>query len=131
MASNPTNSVQKSSIITHSYPTTIFRWAPVRRKISLRKKRLPTVRLGGGKSNNTRRGFSVVKLFRRVRLRWLKLKYACLLKKLKEYYQSVVKDIMENGGTLDAFQQRLLLETSFAVPVMGLSFNTFPNHYGT
>lgn len=126
MATNP-NSVQK--IVSHANPTTIFRWVPVRRKITFRKKRLPTVRLGDAK--NPRRGFSVVKLFRRVRLRWLKLHYTCMLKKLKEYYQSAVKDIMESGGALDAFQQLLLMETSFAVPVMGLSFNTFSNHHGT
>ncbi|MCD7462830.1 hypothetical protein HAX54_049429 [Datura stramonium] len=99
------------------------------RKISFEEE-AATVRLGGGKKNNNRRGFSVARLFRRVRLRWL-LQYRCLMKKLREYYQCAVKDIMENGGALDAFQQRLLLETSFAVPVMGLSFNTFPNHYGT
>ncbi|CAN4098544.1 unnamed protein product [Withania somnifera] len=107
-----------------SNPTNTFRWG--RRKISLRKKRLPTVRLGGLK-----RGFTIAKLFKRVKLQWLKLQYMCLLKKLREYYQCAVKDMMENGGAVDAFQQRLLLETSFAVPVMGLSFNTFPNHYGT
>ncbi|KAK4719127.1 hypothetical protein R3W88_017465 [Solanum pinnatisectum] len=126
MASNPANIVEKA------HPTTVFRWGPLaRRKFSFRKKRLPTVRLGGGKNNNSRRRFSVAKLFRRVKLRWLKLQYTCLLKKLREYYRSTMKDLMENGGALDSFQQRLLLETSFAVPVMGLSFNTFPNHYGT
>ncbi|KAL3335242.1 hypothetical protein AABB24_031444 [Solanum stoloniferum] len=126
MASNLANIVEKA------HPTTVFRWGPLaRRKFSFRKKRLPTVRLGGGKNNNSRRRFSVAKLFRRVKLRWLKLQYTCLLKKLREYYRSAVKDLMENGGALDSFQQRLLLETSFAVPVMGLSFNTFPNHYGT
>ncbi|XP_016499969.2 uncharacterized protein LOC107818456 [Nicotiana tabacum] len=127
MATNPNSTVPKN--ISHAHPTTVFRWVPSRRKITFRKKRLPTVRLGGEK--NPRRGFSVVKLFRRVRLKWLKLHYTCMLKRLKEYYQSAVKDIMESGGALDAFQQRLLLETSFAVPVMGLSFNTFPNHHGT
>ncbi|CAN4100064.1 unnamed protein product [Withania somnifera] len=128
MASNPTNTVQKMSTISNT-----FRWGPLpRRKISLRKKRLPTVRLGSGgkKNDNTRRGFAVGKIFRRLKLQWLKLQYMCLLKKLREYYQCAVKDIMENSGAVDAFQQRLLLETSFAVPVMGLSFNTFPNHYG-
>ncbi|XP_069154896.1 uncharacterized protein [Solanum lycopersicum] len=126
MASNPDNIVEKA------HPTTVSRRGPLpRRKFSFRKKKLPTVRLGGGKNNNNRRRFSVAKLFRRVKLRWLKSQYTCLLKKMREYYQSAVKDIMENGGALDSFQQRLLLETSFAVPVMGLSFNTFPNHYGT
>ncbi|XP_015078948.1 uncharacterized protein LOC107022886 [Solanum pennellii] len=126
MASNPANIVEKA------HPTTVSRREPqARRKFSLRKKKLPTVRLGGGKNINNRRRFSVAKLFRRVKLRWLKVQYTCLLKKMREYYQSAVKDIMENGGALDSFQQRLLLETSFAVPVMGLSFNTFPNHYGT
>ncbi|XP_016576362.2 uncharacterized protein LOC107873963 [Capsicum annuum] len=130
MAPNPTTTVQNMTTISHApmHPTTVFRWVPLpRRKFSFRKKRLPTVRLGGGgKNNNSRRGF-----FRRVKLQWLKLQYRCLLKKLREYYECAVKDLKENGGAVDTFQQRLLLETSFAVPVMGLSFNNFPNHYGT
>lgn len=53
------------------------------------------------------------------------MKQACTLKKLKEYYYSVLKDVIEAGGSFETFQQRLMLETSFGVPAMGLSFNTF------
>nr|XP_009774797.1 PREDICTED: uncharacterized protein LOC104224786 [Nicotiana sylvestris]XP_016490384.1 PREDICTED: uncharacterized protein LOC107810158 [Nicotiana tabacum] len=122
MASNQ-NSFNKS--ITHANPTTIF--SEVRRKISFRKKKLPAVRLGGGKKH--RRRISIAKIFRRVRLKWLKLHYLRMLKKIKEYYGSLVKDIREGNEAIDAFQRRLLFETSFAIPVMGLSFNTFPNHH--
>ncbi|KAG9146820.1 hypothetical protein Leryth_005132 [Lithospermum erythrorhizon] len=64
-------------------------------------------------------------MLRRLKLKWLKLKYITMMKKLKEYYHGLIKDILQGAGTLDAFQQRLLLETSFAVPVMGVSFNSF------
>lgn len=74
------------------------------------------VRLGGGKRQ------LLVKIFRRIGIRWMKMKKACTLKKLKDYYYSVLKDVIEAGGT---FEQRLMLETSFAVPVMALSFNTY------
>ncbi|KAL4584402.1 hypothetical protein LXL04_009003 [Taraxacum kok-saghyz] len=87
---------------------------PLRRQ----KKKLPTVRLGGKRQ-------LLVRFLKKLRIRWMKLKKACTLKKLKEYYYSVLKDVIEAGGTFETFQQRLLLETSFAVPVMGLSFNTF------
>nr|XP_033517406.1 uncharacterized protein LOC117281673 [Nicotiana tomentosiformis] len=117
MSSPKPNTFNKNSV-SHGHPTTTFRrW---RQKISFRRKRLPMVRLGGEKK--PRRGFILVKLFRRVKLKYI-------LKKLKQYYRSLVKDIVEGGGALDSFQQRLILETSFAVPVMGLSFNTFASHY--
>ncbi|KAK3030954.1 hypothetical protein RJ639_036692 [Escallonia herrerae] len=89
-----------------------------------RRRKVPTVRLGGKK---TRRGFFLVRLLRRVRVRWLRLKNSCMLKKLKDYYHSLVQDLIDGGGTVESFQQRLFLETSFGVPVMGLTFNTFPN----
>ncbi|KAK4361765.1 hypothetical protein RND71_017006 [Anisodus tanguticus] len=126
--SSDQNSFNKS--VTRTNTTTLFSQA--RRKISLRRKKLPIVRLGGGAGGKKqRRRFSLVKIFRRVRLKWLKLQYIRMLKKVKEYYESSVKDIMEGHEAIDAFQRRLLFETSFAVPVMGLSFNTFPNHRGT
>lgn len=97
-----------------------------RRKLSFfRRRKLPIVRLGG----KPRFGFFLVKFVRRVKLKALKLKYLKMLKKLKEYYRSMAKDMIEGSGTMDSFQQRLLLETSFAVPVMGFSFNTVPKNY--
>ncbi|CAI9280952.1 unnamed protein product [Lactuca saligna] len=89
---------------------------PLRRQ--KKKNKLPTVRLGGKRQ-------LLVRFLKRIRIKWMKMKKACTLKKLKEYYYSVLKDVIEAGGSFETFQQRLLLETSFAVPVMGLSFNTF------
>ncbi|CAK9179868.1 unnamed protein product [Ilex paraguariensis] len=111
---------------SHTNKTTVFGWSS-RRRTPLRRRRPPSMRLGGKK---TRRGLFLVRLFRRVRLRWLKLKYSCMLKKLKDYYHSLVKDIIEGGATIESYQQRLFLETSFAIPVMGLSFSSIPTSYG-
>ncbi|PWA41272.1 hypothetical protein CTI12_AA082040 [Artemisia annua] len=87
---------------------------PLRR----RKKKVQTVRLGGRRQ-------IFVRMIRKIRIKWMKMKQACTLKKLKEYYYSVLKDVIEAGGSFETFQQRLMMETSFAVPVLGLSFNTF------
>ncbi|KZV37699.1 hypothetical protein F511_28621 [Dorcoceras hygrometricum] len=94
---------------------TTSRW-PLRRG----RKRLPTVRLGG---RTPRRGFSLARLCRRVKLRWLKVKYLCILKKLKKYYDSFVRDMLEGSIAMESFHHRMALEASFAIPVMGLSFN--------
>lgn len=112
------NKIKRS---TTTATSSSFRW-------NLRRGRrpLPSVRLGGKKP---RRKFSLVRLCRRAKLKWLRLKYSCMLKKLKKYYESFVKDMMEGSRTIEAFQQRMLLETSFAVPAMGLSFNAYPSTY--
>lgn len=108
MASNLGATVNQNLTYTHK-TTAVFQWRiPLRRR-----RRQATVRLGGKKKN--RRGVFLARLVRRVRLK---------LKKVKDYYNSLVKDMIEAGSSLEAFQQRLLLETSFGVPVMGLSFNT-------
>ncbi|XAR49882.1 hypothetical protein NMG60_11004055 [Bertholletia excelsa] len=111
---------------THIKSTaTLFRW-PYRRKLQLRRRKLPTARLGG---KRPRRGHFLVRLLRRGRLRWLKLKYLCILRKLKNYYRSLIRDMMEASSTIESAQQRILLETSLAIPVMGISFASFPNAY--
>ncbi|XP_059459121.1 uncharacterized protein LOC132188625 [Corylus avellana] len=102
-------------------PTTRF-------QIPLRRRKLPTVRLGGKKP---RRAFILARVFRRIRLRWLKLQYTCMLKKLREYYRNLVKDIVDAGATLETFHQRVLMEASLAVPVMGVSFNNYPSVSGS
>lgn len=113
---------------TRMHSATIFR-STTRRRLSFRRRKLPTIRLGGKKPR--RGGFLLVRLFRVVKMRTsLMHKYSCMLKKLKNYYRSLVKDMIEAGGTIESFQQRMLLETSFAVPVMGISFNSFPTNYG-
>ena len=107
---------------THLNP--VCRFAP-RVRIPLRRRRkLPTVRLGGNKK--PRRVLYLAKIFRRMRLRWLKLQYRIMLKKLKEYYRNMIKDMKEASATLETFHHRVLLEASLAVPVMGVSFNSYP-----
>ncbi|XAR67572.1 hypothetical protein NMG60_11002375 [Bertholletia excelsa] len=102
-------------------------WLHQRRKIQLRRRKLPTVRLGERKPRRGRH--FLLRLFRRARLRWLKLNYLRILKKLKQYYRSLIRDIIDGSATAEAVQQRILMETSFAVPVLGVSFNSFPNAY--
>ncbi|KAL3632075.1 hypothetical protein CASFOL_025059 [Castilleja foliolosa] len=115
-------SSETNSLITtdhHRQPATNFRW-PIRLK---RRQRLPIVRLGGLKP---RRGFFLTRLCKKAKLKWLRVKYMNMAKKLKKYYESLVKEILEGGRTIESFQQRMLLEASFAIPVMGLSFNSYP-----
>ncbi|XP_030526364.1 uncharacterized protein LOC115738028 [Rhodamnia argentea] len=115
--------------MAHQDPTTTThmaapsqRWPPRRRTIPLRRRKLPTVRLGG---KRPRPGLLLLKMWRKMRLRWLKLRYSCMLKKLKEYYRSLIADIIEAGAAVETFQQRMLMETACAVPGMG--FNNFPS----
>ncbi|OMO70673.1 hypothetical protein CCACVL1_18729 [Corchorus capsularis] len=96
-----------------------------RRLIFLRRRnKLPTVRLGGKKP---RRGLFIVKVLKKIRLKWLKLQYTCMLRNLRNYYRNLIKDIIEAGATVEAMQQRMFMESTFAVPVMGVSFASFPS----
>ncbi|PIN07322.1 hypothetical protein CDL12_20113 [Handroanthus impetiginosus] len=117
---DPLNNVKRPTN-RHHHSTTSFRW-PIRRG----RQRLPTLRLGGKKP---RRGFFLFRLCKRAKLKWLRLKYLSMLKKLKKYYDSFVKDMIEGSRTIESFQQRMLLETSFAIPVMGITFNTYPSSH--
>lgn len=92
-----------------------------RHMISLRRHKMPTIYLDGKKPKRVLKAW-----FKGIKLRWVKLKYMCMLRKLKEYYKSLVKDFIEAGDNLETIQQRLLLEALFAVPVMGTSFSRFP-----
>ncbi|GAY38433.1 hypothetical protein CUMW_036670 [Citrus unshiu] len=87
---------------------------PANRRLLLRRRKPPVIRLGGKKP---RRGIFLVRILRRIRLRCLKLHYACMLRKLKKYYTQLVKDIRDASATLESFQQRLFMETTFGVPV--------------
>ncbi|KAK8584905.1 hypothetical protein V6N13_138848 [Hibiscus sabdariffa] len=93
-----------------------------------RHTKLPTVRLGGKKP---RRGLFVVKVLKKMRLRWLKLQYTRVLRKMKKYYNDLIKDLVEAGSTVEALQQRMFMESSFAVPVMGVSFANYPPATGS
>jgi len=101
--------------------TTASRW-PLRRRLSIRGRKLPIIRLGGEKP---RRRMFLVRMLRRMRLRWLKLQYLCMLKKLKEYHRNLMKDMKVSGSSIDAYNQRIFMETSFAVPGMGITFSNF------
>ncbi|KAE8688627.1 Subtilase family protein [Hibiscus syriacus] len=93
-----------------------------------RHKKLPTVRLGGKKP---RRGLLIVKVLKKMRLRWLRLQYSCMLRKMKKYYDDLVKDLVEAGSTVEALHQRMFMESTFAVPVMGVSFANYPSATGS
>lgn len=107
------------------HPATTLRW-PSHHKISFRRRKLPRIRLGGKRA---RGGFLLMRVFRRVKMRWLKLKHSRMLKKLIKYYLNMMKDVVIGSGTIKSFQQKLLSETSFAIPVLGLSFNSYPNKF--
>ncbi|GMI82167.1 hypothetical protein HRI_001886000 [Hibiscus trionum] len=96
--------------------------------LRLRRHNKPTVRLGGKKP---RRGLFVVKFLKKMRLRWLKLQYTCMLRKMKKYYKGLVKELVEAGSAVEALNQRMFLESTFAVPVMGVSFTNYPSATGS
>ncbi|KAH7857548.1 hypothetical protein Vadar_013881 [Vaccinium darrowii] len=116
----------KTQILCPSTPTTYLSYSG--RRIPLRRRKLPSVRLGGKKSR--RRGLFIVRLFRRARVRWQKIKYMCTLKKLKHYYRCLIREIIEASAAMELVQQRVLLDPSFAIPVLGISYNSFPHAYG-
>lgn len=99
-------------------------WQPRRRLSWIRRRKVQTVRLGGKKPR--RRILGLLKMFRKIRLRWLKLQYVRMLKRLKEHYRNLVKDLVEAGSTIETFQQRLFIESTFAIPV-GLNLSTYPS----
>ncbi|XWS18806.1 hypothetical protein CRYUN_Cryun32bG0076600 [Craigia yunnanensis] len=116
----------KTSPLTHLATTCQYQ---ARRRILLRRRnKLPAVRLGGKKP---RQGLFIVRVLKKMRLRWLKLQYTCMLRKIRKYYRNLIKDIVEAGATEEALQQRMLMESTFAVPVMGASFSSFPSATGS
>ncbi|KAK8608318.1 hypothetical protein V6N13_023744 [Hibiscus sabdariffa] len=96
---------------------------PRRRIFFIRRQnnKLPTVRLGGKKP----RRLSITKVLRK-KIKWVKLQYTCMLRKLTKHYRNLVKDIVEASASVEALQQRVFMESTFAVPVMRASFSTFP-----
>ncbi|XP_019417805.1 PREDICTED: uncharacterized protein LOC109328680 [Lupinus angustifolius] len=106
-------------------------WQPHRRRLTLlRRRKVQSVQLGGKRSR--RRMVGLVRIFKRLRLKWLKLKYLCMLKKLKEYYKNLMKDLVEGAATIETFHQRLLMESSsFAMPLGVSSFSTYPSRLGS
>ncbi|CAH8255611.1 unnamed protein product [Arabidopsis lyrata] len=111
--------------------TPLFRWSRTRsrRKIHLRRRKWQVVRLGGKNNAVSRGGFSLKKMVRKMKLRWLKLHYVRLVKKIKGFYLNLVKEFVDAGAELEAIQQRMAVEAAaFAVPGLGLSFSSFSVH---
>ncbi|XP_054779669.1 uncharacterized protein LOC129287509 [Prosopis cineraria] len=112
---------------THDLNT--WRWY-LRRRVPLqRRRKVQTVRLGGKRTG--RRGvFVVMRMLKKIRVKWVKLQYRRMLRNLKEYYRNLVKDMVEAGATIEAFQQRLFMESTFAVPA-GVTFSAYPHSFGS
>ncbi|XP_071933278.1 uncharacterized protein [Coffea arabica] len=109
-----------SKSLVQSSADTNFRW-PVRRRLSFRRRRLPTIRLGGKKKNvKPRRGFFLARLFRNrsEKLRSLKHRCFCMFKSFESYCRSMVKEMIEAGGTMDSLQHRMICDSPFAAPVI-------------
>ncbi|GMI77876.1 hypothetical protein HRI_001456900 [Hibiscus trionum] len=96
---------------------------PRRRIFFIRRQnnKLPTVRLGGKKP---RRRLSIMKILRK-KIKWVKLQYTCMLRKVAKHYRNLIKDLVEASASIEALQQRMLIESTFAVPVTGVSFSSF------
>ncbi|KAL1212076.1 hypothetical protein V5N11_028283 [Cardamine amara subsp. amara] len=106
--------------------STAFRWPLSRRKIYIRRRKPQVVHLGG-KNSIPRGRFSLKKMVARMRLKWLRLYYVRLVRKIKAYYRNVVKEFVDAGAA--TVQQRMTVETAaFAAPGLGLSFYGMSGH---
>ncbi|KAG2251494.1 hypothetical protein Bca52824_081630 [Brassica carinata] len=66
---------------------------------------------------------------KKMKLRWLRLHYVRLVKKIKGFYRNLVKEFVEAGAELEAIQKRMTVEAAaFAVPGLGLSFSSLSVH---
>ncbi|CAH8359905.1 unnamed protein product [Eruca vesicaria subsp. sativa] len=106
---------------THSFITSAFRWPSTRRKVYLRRRKPQVIRLGGRNSAPRGRFFSLKKVVRKMRLKWLRLYYVRLVKMIKGYYRNLAQEFADAGAA--TIQQRMAVETAaFAAPGLGLSF---------
>ncbi|KAG2328132.1 hypothetical protein Bca4012_037170 [Brassica carinata] len=104
--------------------TSVFRWSRSRRKIHIRRRKSQVVRLGV-----PRGGFSLKKMVRKMKLRWLRLHYVRLVRNIKGFYRNLVKDIIEAGAEFEEIQTRMAVEAAaFAIPGLGLSFSSVSVH---
>ncbi|RWR95879.1 hypothetical protein CKAN_02523700 [Cinnamomum micranthum f. kanehirae] len=129
-------SEEEQLLLTPTRRTTILRWpsipkpsTPYASKSRTKRRKLPTVRLGGNRRK--RGGFSLVGVFRRTRLRWLRLRYSSMIKRIKGLYSSIVKDLIKAGTTIEEVQRRIMFETYFTVPVIGIGAAGVPSHLVT
>ncbi|CAH8306268.1 unnamed protein product [Eruca vesicaria subsp. sativa] len=109
--------------------TSVFQWSRSRRKIHIRRRKSQVVRLGGKNNVVPHGGFSFKKMVRKMKLRWLRLHYVKLVKKINGFYRNLVKEFADAGADLEALQKRMAVEgASFAVPGFGLSFASMSVH---
>ncbi|KAJ8441127.1 hypothetical protein Cgig2_006956 [Carnegiea gigantea] len=60
---------------------------------------------------------------------WLRFKYSCMLKRLKQYYKSLIKDIIHGTASVEAYhQQRILMESSMGMAHLALGAS-LPHHF--
>ncbi|KAJ9691917.1 hypothetical protein PVL29_011162 [Vitis rotundifolia] len=99
-----------------------------RRRIRLRRRRkLPIVHLGGDADATPQQGEELVSMTQKMKV---KVKYFFTLRKLKDYYQTVVKEFVEAGGSVNSLQQKIMMESSFTVPIKGVAVSSFPSVSG-
>ncbi|KAL9665326.1 hypothetical protein QQ045_020745 [Rhodiola kirilowii] len=103
-------------------PTTIGFGLRSRPTMRLRPKQGVSIRLGGPRQRRVTRYLMALKM------KWLRLKQAFMLRKLRQYYRKFIKELIDSAASVDAFQRQLVAEASFAVPVMGISFSSYPSH---
>ncbi|KAK2353302.1 60S ribosomal protein L18 [Trifolium repens] len=113
----------------HQPITTIMTWQPRRKVILYRRRKLQTVKLGGKKPRRRLIG-GIVRIFRKMRVKWLKLQYLKFFKRLKEHYRNLVKELIEAGASIETFQQRIFMESTFAIP-LGVNLSTYPSRFGS
>ncbi|KAK9748679.1 hypothetical protein RND81_02G073100 [Saponaria officinalis] len=116
--------------LTTTHSTTIS--LPSRPKFRLQRqgRGLPTVQLGRkkprpGRARARGRGFFLSRFFKRARCKWLQLRYSCILRRLKKYYKSLIKDIVEGNSRVEGCHQQGVLRDSNILngPNVGLSFS--------
>lgn len=94
----------------------------------LRRRKVQRVHLGGKRPR--RRMLVLVRIFIRLRVRWLKLQYFRMQRRLKVYYRNLMKDLVEASANTETFQQCLLMESTLTFPV-GVSFSSYPSSLGS
>ncbi|KAE9599408.1 hypothetical protein Lal_00039413 [Lupinus albus] len=106
---------------------TISAWQP-RHSVPLKRRKVQAIRLG--EKNLPRRGMvrRLVRIFSRIRLKWLKLQYIRTLKKLKEHYQNMLKELVEAGNTIETL---LFTESTNLIPAGGIAISSCPSRYGS
>ncbi|KAK7255738.1 hypothetical protein RIF29_29157 [Crotalaria pallida] len=107
-------------------PETMPPWQPHRGVHLPRRRKVQAVRLGGKKP---RRGMvkRFVRIVRRMRMKWLKLQYVRMLKRLKEHYRNMLKEVVETGKTIETL---MFMESTNVIPG-SITISSCPSRYGS